>query len=260
MLDRIQIAGEAGFTGFGFVLADLEGIASEGMWGDVQAALDAAGITWIELEILQGWWVPPDGERREYELQKRLLFDASDRLEAFRLKVAGDVINLEPPDLDSWAKRLNELCREADDHGLRVAVEFLKFSNIPDLATAADLVKRADHPGAGVMIDSWHVDRSGTSPEEVAKLPLEYLGGVELDDGSTTPVGTAYEDTVNNRVYLGRGEFRNRELIEAVASVGWSGPWGVEIISVEHRSRELRESLPDVIATTRAALLSAGVG
>lgn len=260
MIERIKQAGRAGFTGFGFVVADLERMSQDGAWARTRSALRDAGVDWIELEILQGWWKEPGPARQESDRQRQLLFDAADHLGAFRLKIAGDTEDLRRPDLDQWAAQLHDLCTHATEHGLGVAVEFLMFSNIPNLAAALDLVERADHPAAGVMIDSWHVDRSGTTPAEIAAIPLEFLGGVELDDGMSAQAGTEYEDTVNNRLYLGQGEFRNGELIAAVSAVGWTGPWGVEIISTHHRARPLSESLPEVAATTRSAFIAAGVG
>jgi len=258
MVARIEAAGRAGFSGFGMVLADLQHIEATAAWSDVAAALGASGLAWVELEILQDWWLPTGPQRQGCDRQCRLLFEAADRFSAFRLKVAGDTVDLRRPDLDAWAGQLHALCDAAANHGLGVALEFLRFSNIPDLSTAVDLVARADHPAAGVMIDSWHVDRTGTNLQDIACIPPGLLGGIELDDGLVREADDEYEDTVNNRRYLGQGQFRNGDLIRSALAAGWSGPWGVEIISTEHRARALDDSLPEVMATTLAALVEAG--
>jgi len=136
MVARIEAAGRAGFSGFGMVLADLQHIEATAAWSDVAAALGASGLAWVELEILQDWWLPTGPQRQGCDRQCRLLFEAADRFSAFRLKVAGDTVDLRRPDLDAWAGQLHALCDAAANHGLGVALEFLRFSNIPDLSTA----------------------------------------------------------------------------------------------------------------------------
>jgi sugar phosphate isomerase/epimerase len=88
--------------------------------------------------------------------------------------------------------------------------------------------------------------------EELAEVPLEMIKGIELDDADAEQVGDAYTDTVMRRRLPGEGDWPVARFIRVMQDKGWSGPWGVEILSETHRNRPLSESLPDVVSTTLA--------
>lgn len=102
------------------------------------------------------------------------------------------------------------------------------------------------------MLDTWHVARMRTSLDEIAQLPRGAIAGAELDDGTAEPVGDPFSDTLDRRRLCGEGEFDLRGFIAAVRAAGYDGPWGVEIISEEQRSRSLEEAANRSFLTTRA--------
>ncbi len=75
---------------------------------------------------------------------------------------------------------------------------------------------------------------------------------MELNDALAQQAGSLYYDTTHNRKLCGGGDFNVRGFIRTLQGIGFSGPWGVEIISDEHRARPLAESLVDVYRTTLA--------
>lgn len=96
--------------------------------------------------------------------------------------------------------------------------------------------------GGGVMLDSWHVTRGNMSFAAIAQLPAGSIAGAELDDGTLATVGSEIEDTLNRRRLCGEGEFDLHGFIAAVRSAGYTGPWGVEIISEQQRARWLEDA------------------
>ena len=48
------------------------------------------------------------------------------------------------------------LCDRAAEHGLLVALEFLPWSGIPDVATAWRIVDAAGRANGGLLVDTWH--------------------------------------------------------------------------------------------------------
>jgi sugar phosphate isomerase/epimerase len=74
---------------------------------------------------------------------------------------------------------------------------------------------------------------------------------VELNDADATVVGTLFEDTVDRRRYCGEGVFDLAGIISALRTAGWSGPWGVEILSTEHRRLDVRQAAAHAAATTQ---------
>jgi sugar phosphate isomerase/epimerase len=63
---------------------------------------------------------------------------------------------------------------------------------------------------------------------------------VELNAAAATVVGSLYEDTAHRRGYCGEGELDLENVVAALRAAGWTGPWGVEILSEGHRVLDAR--------------------
>jgi sugar phosphate isomerase/epimerase len=100
----------------------------------------------------------------------------------------------------------------------------------------------------------WHVERARTPAADLASVPLNRIIGVELDDADSQVVGTLFEDTVHRRRYCGEGAFDLTGIINALRTAGWTGPWGVEILSEEHRSLPVKEALSRAAISARRQL------
>ena len=85
-------------------------------------------------------------------------------------------------------------------------------------------------------------------------MPLHRIVGVELNDADPQVVGTLFEDTVHRRRYCGQGTFDVKGIITALRTAGWTRPWGVEILSDEHRSVPVREALDRAANSARQQL------
>ena len=247
--ERIQAAAAAGFNGFGLLAVDLVVAAREHGWAGIRTMLADNGIVQLELEGLPGWWSVGPERARSDEL-RRFLLSAAEALGARHLKVTPDTSGA-PWKPGHWAAEFALLAAQAADAGARLGIEFLPWSNIRTVHDALRLVEAAGHPAGGIVVDVWHVERAGTPPDELAALPLPRIVGVELDDADREVVGTLFEDTVDRRRYCGEGSFDLSGIITALRAAGWSGPWGVEILSTEHRRLDVRQAAWQAAATTR---------
>lgn len=257
--ERIAAAAAAGFTGFGIVHNDLANYLSGG--GDLNTLrhhLDDAGIRYVELEFLTDWWLPR-AERAAADAVQRLLLDAAEPLRAHHVKIGPDLEHT-AFDLDQYAENFHRVSDDFAQVGATVAFEFMPFANVATLAQGVELVRTAGHPNGGLMIDLWHLIRGSGTLDELSRVPVEYITGMELDDGDAQQIGTGYEDTVLRRRLCGQGVFPVVEFIRTVRSIGWSGPWGVEIISEQFRKRPMPEAVADAYATTMAAFADANNG
>ena len=90
--------------------------------------------------------------------------------------------------------------------------------------------------------------------------PDHVLVGVELNDADEDVVGTLFADTVHRRRYCGEGSFDLTGMISSLRTAGWNGPWGVEILSDEHRSQPVEEALARAAASARSVLDRANRG
>jgi sugar phosphate isomerase/epimerase len=83
---------------------------------------------------------------------------------------------------------------------------------------------------------------------------VQHIVGVELNDADAEPIGTLFEDTVRRRRLCGEVTFDLPGIIAALRTAGWHGPWGVEILSDEHRETPIRQAVADAFRTARTQL------
>jgi sugar phosphate isomerase/epimerase len=250
--ERIEAASAAGFRGFGMVYPDLAEAEHQYGMSAIRGMLDDNGLVHVELEGLPSWWT--DGPRREESDRIRTaLLSAAEELGARRLKVTPDDSG-DPWDADHWAAEFQTLAAQAHDAGARLGIEFLPWCNIATVRDGLRLVEEAGHEAGGLIIDVWHTERAHTPADELAKVPLERIVGVELNDADVDPVGTLFEDTVNRRRYCGQGSFDLQGDIRALRFAGWTGPWGIEILSEEHRSLDVQTAASLAFSTGLAQL------
>lgn len=249
---RVEAASAAGFTGFGLLSDDLPAAVAEHGLPGIRTLLADNGIVHLELESIPYWW--DDGAHRaESDRVRHAVLEAAEVLQPRQLKVTPDGDN-RPWDRALWAARFAELAAQADGVGARLGIEFFPWSNIGSLHEGLRLVEDAGHEAGGVVIDAWHVARAGTPTADLATVPLHRIIGVELDDADEHVVGTLFEDTVNRRRYCGEGAFDLVGMVGALRTAGWAGPWGVEILSDEHRALPVEAALARAADSARRVL------
>jgi sugar phosphate isomerase/epimerase len=241
--ERIQAVAEAGYTGFGLTWEDL--VAARGRIGldGIASALREHGIITVQLERLTDWWAT-GGRRREADRARADLFEACAVIGVDNIKVGADDEGA-PIEYGPFCEAFDALATDAARFDVKIGFENTPFSyRIRTTEEAIALVTEVANPNAGVVLDIWHAYRGGSSYRVIADtLPLEYVVGVELDDGDAEPVGTLLEDTFDHRRPCGEGVFDVVGFVQAVREIGWTGPWGVEDMSITSRSLPVGQAL-----------------
>jgi sugar phosphate isomerase/epimerase len=249
--DRVEAAAAAGFRGLGLLHVDLMPALDQYGVRGLRQLLDDNGIVDLELELLIDWWTIGPTRQRSDRVRRDLL-DAAEALGAHHIKIGPDTSG-GPWNHDRWVTEFAALAAGAANAGTRVGLEFWPWSNIRTVHDGLALVQAADTAG-GLVIDVWHTERAHTPPADLAAVPLRYIIGVELNDADAEPIGTLFEDTVNRRRLCGEGAFDLAGFIAALRTAGWLGPWGVEILSEQHRQTPVREAAAAAYQTARAQL------
>lgn len=254
---RIAAAAADGWRGFGIVHADLMAFQERAPLSTLKSLLNDHGMTQLELELIENWWAT-DERRPQSDQVRRDILAAAEELGAQTIKI-GPETSGRAVDPDRFAESFALLAGEAEDHGSRVALEFLPFATYGNsLEAGIDLVTQVAHPAGGLCVDIWHVARPGTDYALIAHaLPARYIFSVELNDAAASPIGTLFEDTVRRRLLPGEGTFDVPAFINAVRDAGFTGMWGVEILSDHHRSLPLAEGLASAREATLACFAEA---
>jgi sugar phosphate isomerase/epimerase len=239
--DRIEAIASTGWSGLGLAHDDLAAARSTLGLPALRSLIDDAGLRHVEVELLSDWW--DESLSHRWRPQFDLLLEAAETLGARFIKV-GTTIGKPLDELDFLVEPLRRLSAEAALRGTRIALEPMPFSMVGSVPAAADLMRNVDMPGCGLVVDYWHVFRAGTSLDELSSsLEAHQIFGVELNDADAEIRGSLFEDTRDNRRLCGKGEQNVTEFIQTLKSVGFNGPWGVEILSEEHRGLPVREAL-----------------
>jgi sugar phosphate isomerase/epimerase len=248
---RVETAAGAGFTGMGFWHADILEIRKKYSFKDMKHILDANGIVDVEVEWLLDWYCT--GTRRAASDEIRaLLLEAAEILRARHIKVA-DLGN-DCADVARMTEAFAPLCRQAAERGTNILFEMLpaQFSRAPSLDQVLAITRGSGAANGGIMLDNLHLQRIGIGSGEIAgKLKPGDLIGVEINDG-TLAVPLKFEDSVvNKRLLPGDGEFDIAAFLQALWTVGYEGPIGVEVLNEYIRKWDLGTAATEAFAKTR---------
>ena len=229
---RCAEAEKVGFEGIGVWHADLEHILESRSLEEMKQILDDNGMKYLELEFLMDWFLD-EGEdaRKASDEQRKLLLEACAALDPHHLKVGN--IPGTPAPIPQMTERYAELCAEAAERTqARVVYEFMPFDvNVKSLDTALQVVEGAGAANGGLAIDTWHMSKLGIAPDDLRRVPLEYLTWVELSDGQKEDMEDPIVETTQHRRLPGEGEFDIRGYVQVCQEMGYPGPWGVEVLS-----------------------------
>jgi sugar phosphate isomerase/epimerase len=166
-----------------------------------------------------------------------------------------------PVDESALTGSIGELALSARRDGLRLTVEFIPGTGIPDLATARRIVGAVAGTPVGVLFDTWHHFRSVPS-YDVAALSFADNGAVQLSDmppervGSWRPEDPGAEAanrryaTMTGRLLPGDGCLPLADLVARLLAERPDLALGVEVFSAELRQRPNEE----VVARSAAAM------
>lgn len=247
--DRVEAAAKAGFKGVGIWHSDLDHILEQRSLKEMKKILDDNGMKYVELEFLRDWFV--DGElKKQSDIQRKKLLEASQALNAKHVKV-GDFERKKTP-MPKLIESFAALCAEADKYGAKIGYELMPFGMLDTLKDSLTMIEGAGAKNGGIIFDLWHVVKLGIPYEEVSRVPLKHIVGVEINDGTFTAPWSLHEDTINHRRFCGEGEFDVKGFVAAMEKTGYAGAWGIEVLSAELRSRPLEETVTRAYKTTIA--------
>jgi sugar phosphate isomerase/epimerase len=159
----------------------------------------------------------------------------------------------EPPGLAEMTDAVGAITRDAASRGLRVVLEFVPDSGIPDLSFAMAIVKGVKLPNCGVLVDTWHLARTGGTVDDLRGLPSGAIGAFQLDDRTAPPAGAPYVPRTG-RDLPGEGELPLRDIALAVLDNNPTLTAEVEVFSDELRSLSTDEAARRVRASVDAWL------
>jgi sugar phosphate isomerase/epimerase len=122
------------------------------------------------------------------------------------------------PDHARWAAFAARYCESAAKRGLRIALEFVPFSQAKTLADADRIIQATGAKNFGILADSLHLSRSGGSPRDLKSVdPKQFFFTQICDAVAQRP---SDEDLANEartgRLYPGDGKLPLYDFLDAL--------------------------------------------
>jgi sugar phosphate isomerase/epimerase len=123
------------------------------------------------------------------------------------------------PERARAAAKFAQLCELARRYSLSVNLEFVTWTDTPDLQSAVAVVSAASQPNAGILIDTLHFCRSCCSLEELRGLPRNWFRFVQVCDAPAEAPATKeglIHAARNERRLLGEGGLDVRSILDCL--------------------------------------------
>jgi sugar phosphate isomerase/epimerase len=164
-----------------------------------KAALDETGVKLLDFELAR---ILADIEPKAYEPAMEVAAELGAQ------HVISSAWTTDPNDRDFVVERYAEICDLARPFGLTVDLEFPTFSRLTDLQAAADIVRGANRPNGGILIDTLYLHFSSVALGELEALPPEWFHFLHICD-TKKDIPATREGLVHiardERLYLGEG-------------------------------------------------------
>jgi sugar phosphate isomerase/epimerase len=157
------------------------------------------------------------------------------------------------------AEALARVAARAAGYGLTVILEFIPGTAVPDLDAAVDIVTRSGAARAGILLDTWHLHRSGGSPAMLTGGAVHAVAGLQLADRRRAQDDEPYVP-MTGRLLPGEGELPLAEVVTAVRRARPDLPVGIEIFSEALFALPAREAAARAAASLRRTVASVDPG
>lgn len=232
--EKLRAIASAGFDEVEIFEADL--LSFSGSPRDVGELCRDLGLRICAFQPFRDFEGMPEPQRarnfaraiRKFELMKELQTDL--------MLVCSNISPASLGGIDRAATDFRELGDLAARHGMRVGFEALAWgSHVNDYRDAWEIVRRADHPAIGVILDSFHALAPAFPVNAIASIPADKIFLVQLADAPKLGLDVLSWSR-HFRCFPGQGDLPVIKFMEAVQATGYRGPWSLEIFNDQFRA------------------------
>ena len=223
-----RLAGRHGYDAVALIPAQLAGLDL----AEVRRVLDGEGIARVMLDGVLGMLPRLPDWVRALGVPEDRYFAIAEALGVTTFNVPhyrGDPATPRQELVDA----LGPVAERAQRAGIRMALEFLPGTGIPDPAAALQLAQAIGNNTVGVMVDTWHLARAGGTLADIEALPAGSITGFQINDRTAgpPPPGDIFDDEMFERLIPGEGALPLLETLRMVLARAPDVAVDVEIFS-----------------------------
>ena len=241
--EKLAAIAAAGFDGVEIFENDF--LAFDGSPAEVGRMVRDHGLEITLFQPFRDFEGMPEPQRsRAFDRAERK-FDLMGELGTDLMLVCSNVSPLSLGGIDRAADDFRELGELAAKRGLRVGYEALAWGrHINDHRDAWEIVRRADHPNIGLILDSFHTLARRVDVETIRAIPGDRIFIVQLADAPLIDMDLLYWSR-HFRNMPGEGDLPVVDFMRAVAATGYDGPLSLEIFNDQFRGGSPRSIAVD---------------
>jgi 4-hydroxyphenylpyruvate dioxygenase len=232
--EKLRVISAAKFDAVEIFENDL--LAYDGRPRDVAALCKDLGLSICAFQPFRDFEGMGEPQRASNFVRAERKFELMQELGTDLLLVCSNVSPASLGGIDRAAADFRELGERAKARGLRVGFEALAWGkHVSDYRDAWEIVRRADHPNIGIILDSFHILAPRLPLSTIGSIPGDRIFLVQLADAPRLELDVLSWSR-HHRSFPGQGDLPISEFMAALAATGYAGPLSLEIFNDEFRA------------------------
>src|SRR5438093_3011527 len=220
-------------------------LSCSGTPAEVRSIVRDLGLEVVTLQPFRDFEGLPDDKRSRAFSRAERKFDLMAELGCDLLMICSNVSPDSLGGIDRAAADFRELGERATKRGFRVAFEALAWGrHIDDYRDCWEVVRRANHPAVGLVLDSFHIYSRKTELNSLRSIPGDRIALVQLADAPWLEMDVLSWSR-HFRCFPGQGDFPLLEFMEALQATGYDGDISLEIFNDQFRAGSPRSVAVD---------------
>jgi 4-hydroxyphenylpyruvate dioxygenase len=237
--EKLEAIAAARFKGVEIFENDL--LSFDGTPAEIGRTIKDLGLAAVTFQPFRDFEGMPEPQRVKVFSRAERKFDLMAELGCDLLMVCSNVSPDSLGGIDRVAADFRELGDRAAKRGFRVAFEALAWGrHINDYRDAWEVVRQADHPAVGLVLDSFHVLACGTELNAIRAIPKHRIFLVQIADAPTLDMDYLSWSR-HYRCFPGQGDLPVGAFMDALQATGFDGLISLEIFNDSFRAGSARE-------------------
>ena len=219
LADALRVVRETGWDAVELRRIDFVRAAERGVDADAVIELvKTSGLPVACVGVENGWmWAEGDVRRRLL----RVFAEQCERAARLGCATVMSPVDVGAGDVKIAAASVKEVGDIAGRHGVRLALEFnSQCAQINTLRSVREVLAKAAHPHVGLLLDTYHLQRSGAQPNDLADVSPAEIAYVQYSD---VPKSGLVPGQALDRLPPGQGSVPFAAWFAAFARKGYSG-------------------------------------
>lgn len=236
--EKLEAIAAAGFKAVEIFENDL--IAFPGSPTEVRRICADLGLTIVTCQPFRDFEGMPESRRQRVFDRAERKFDLLQELGTDLLFVCSSVSPEALPGIDRLAADFIELGERAGRRGMRVGYEALAWGrHVFDYRDAWEVVRRANRPEVGIVLDSFHILARGLDLSAIGTIPRDKIAMVQMADAPLLQMDPLSWSR-HWRCLPGQGDLNLSGFMRALAATGYDGVLSLEIFNDRFRAGSAR--------------------